>query len=190
MVIGLGRWVENNHQIYPKIWNITKCILQTSLQLVIGMLIVDTQEPSFLFDIHPFNKYHFWIFKPLCRNTERHADKTKILPFWIRDREWSFNKRHLYSVTIIYGKVFGSDQISQIRSGKSITCKINKQCWEHCWLKVNNSAWHDVTSQGDSGAMRSPFHCRASLYWSKPSLLSVIMSFKYWQNKELSYFLN
>ena len=33
--------------------------------------------------------------------------------------------------------------------------------------------WHDVTSRGDSGAMRSPFRCRASLYWSKPSLLSV-----------------
>ena len=53
------------------------------------------------------------------------------------------------------------------------TYLINKQCWEHCWLKVNNSTWHDVTSQGDSGAMRSPFRCRASLYWSKPSLLSV-----------------
>ena len=51
--------------------------------------------------------------------------------------------------------------------------KINKQCSEHCQLKVNNSTWHDVMWHHeapppcDSGATRSPFRCPASLYWKK-----------------------
>ena len=49
---------------------------------------------------------------------------------------------------------------------------VNKQCWEHCRLKVNNSTWHDMWCHEapppcDSGTMRSPFRCRASLYWKK-----------------------
>ena len=51
--------------------------------------------------------------------------------------------------------------------------KINKQCWEHCRLRVNNSTWHDMTWRHeapppcDGGTMRSPFRCQASLYWQK-----------------------
>ena len=82
-------------------------------------------------------------------------------------------KQRLFKTTWFHSKLLYCNNV-----------KINKQCWEHCWLKVNNSMWHDVMSQGNSGAMRSPFCCQASLYWSKPSLLSVKILILYltWKN--------